>query len=302
MNFSKTIKRIAQSVLVVALLLVASVSPAYAKEGEAGMTVSPMYQFKVLTPGSVEPGSFVISNPVSNTEPVAYDLSIRAFSYDDEKGEVLEESEGHAEIVDWITIEGEHNGTLAPNEHREVAFTINVPENAPTGGQYAAIIVHAGAGQVGPIVENIEVAHLIYAEVSGETVHDGKINSVNVPSFLFSGNITGSSTIYNNGNSHSYATHILKVYPLFGGEEFYTNEEDPQTNLIMPGATRYTSIAWNETPSIGIFRVVYTIDYEGKNMEVSKVVIVCPLWLLIIIALLVIVLLFRIFKGGRKNR
>ncbi len=302
MNLSKTIKRIAQSILLAVFLLVASISPAYAKEGEAGLTVSPMYQFKVLTPGTVEPGSFTVSNPVNNTETAAYELTIRPFSYDDEDGEVLEEFEGHSEIVNWINIEGETSGTLAPNEYREIAFTINVPENAPTGGQYAAIIVRAGTSQVGPISETIEIAHLIYADVSGETVHQGEIDSVNVPSFLFSGNISGSSSVHNAGNTHSYATHILKVSPLFGGEEFYTNEEEPQTSLIMPDATRYTSVSWNETPSIGIFRVVYTVEYEGKTMEVSKVVIVCPLWLLIVIALIVILLFYRIFFGRKKNK
>lgn len=299
----KILKSIKSLALVLAALGVSLFVPlsAYAEEAkESGITVSPMHQMKVLTPGYAETGSFVVANPSTSERDVIFELEIRPFSYDDEEGEVFTKTEAYSDMVDWITL-SETEGTLLPNEKKEIAFTINVPEDAPAGGQYAAIITKVKTAYAGPMGQAIELAHLIYAEVAGETRRSGDIDSVNVPSFLFSGNITGSSYIHNTGNTHSYATHILKVSPLFGGEEYFTNEEDPQSNLIMPGATRYTSIAWDKTPSIGIFRVQYTVEFEGLKKEVSKIVIVCPIWLLIIIALIVLILIYRIFFASKKK-
>ena len=125
--------------------------------------------------------------------------------------------------------------------------------------------------------------------------------AVGRPGFLFSGNITASTSITNDGNVHSYATHILRVLPLFGDEEYYTNEEEPTENLIMPEATRYTSISWDDTPNIGIFRVNYIVEYEGVKKEVSKMVIVCPLWLLFIIALILALIIIKIVLGRKKK-
>ena len=42
----------------------------------------------------------------------------------------------YTQMADWITIH-EPTGTLMPNEAKELSFTIEVPENAPGGGQYA---------------------------------------------------------------------------------------------------------------------------------------------------------------------
>ena len=304
MKISKLIKRTVLAVFALGVSLIVPLSSAYAYDGtgKAGITVSPMYQFKVLTAGESEPGSFIVANPADNTGSSAYELYIRPFSYDDKEGEVFAETEAHSDMVDWIHFDGETTGTLEPNESREVSFTIDVPEGVPAGGQYAAIIVKSSAGNVGPFAESIEIAHLIYAEVSGETKHSGTIDSLNVPGFLFSGNISGNATIHNTGNSHAYAVHTFKVLPLFGNEEFFTNEEDPQKSLIIPDATRYTSVEWKETPSIGIFRVQYTVEFEGVKREVSKIVIVCPLWLLIIIALIVLILIYRIFAGHKSKK
>lgn len=65
---------------------------------------------------------------------------------------------------------------------------------------------------------------------------------MNVPSFLFSGKITGSAMISNEGNVHSQAVSTLQVFPLFSNEEVFTNEEDPKKSWVMPGNTNFAKI------------------------------------------------------------
>lgn len=204
-------------------------------------------------------------------------------------------------MIDWITL-SRTEGVLNPNESEEIPFTIKVPEDAPAGGQYAAIMVSSkGSVSGGTMNERIEIAHLIYAEVAGETVRRGDITNVNVPSFLLSGNITGSAMIKNTGNVHSNATHTMKIFPLFSNEEVFTNEENPQTNLIMPGSSRLTSVTWTETPSIGIFHVLYDVEFEGVKNSVDKYVIICPLWLLFLILLAIFLIIFCILSTKKKS-
>ena len=146
------------------------------------------------------------------------------------------------------------------------------------------------------------MAHLIYADVAGETIRGGDFNSINVPSFLFSGNIYGVSSIHNTGNVHSDGAYTLQVFPLFSKEEIYTNEEDPETAIIFPNTTRTSSTFWYDTPSIGIFHVIYKASFEGVDNTVDKVVIVCPLWLLLVIIFAIILIIFWIIWGGKKEK
>lgn len=267
----------------------------------SSLTLSPMNQMKLITPGETETGTFTVANPSENTSEIEYELVVRPFFHNDNNNAVFEAKEDYSQMADWITL-SKTEGSLEPNKSEEIIFSIEVPENAPAGGQYAAIMVSSkNAVSGGTINERIELAHLIYAEVAGETVRRGDITNVNVPSFLLSGNITGSAMIKNTGNVHSNATHTMKIFPLFSNEEVFTNEENPQTNLIMPGSSRLTSVTWTETPSIGIFHVLYDVEFEGVKNSVDKYVIICPLWLLFLIILAIFLIIFRILSTKKKS-
>ncbi|MBQ1528030.1 hypothetical protein IIZ77_00075 [Candidatus Saccharibacteria bacterium] len=60
------------------------------------------------------------------------------------------------------------------------------------------------------------------------------ITDVTVPSFLFSGNIFGSTLTKNEGNVHSASTQTLQIYPLFSGEEVFTIIIKPNWCIIHP--------------------------------------------------------------------
>ncbi len=301
LKVSKTFKT-ALAALATLLTSFATIAPASAI---GQFALSPMYQQITLTPGEPYVGNFEVVNPGDNTIDFYYTVSVKPFSVEGLDDLSFIANGDYNQIVDWIEL-SRTEGIVSPNDNQEIRFTINVPENAAAGGQYAAILVTSEEYRVDntqvDLREKYEASHLIYAEVAGETVRKGNINNVNMPGFMLSGNITGSSQITNQGNVHSKAIHTLQVFPLFSGEEIYTNEENPKEIWIMPGNTVMSSLSWEETPNMGIFHAIYKVEFEGVESKVDKMVIVCPLWLLFIIILAIFLIIFKIWSGKKKEK
>lgn len=282
-----------------------------------GLTVSPMIQKIIINPGETHQASFEISNPSNSTEDLYYELSVEPF-YADEQNSITYQAQGNmSDIVNWVEFDVPTEGKIEPNGTKEVIFTINVPKTAPAGGQYLSIMairknnpnINSDSSDSSDntrqtmIEETYRMAHPVYAEVTGNTVRQGEISNINLPGFIFSGKITGTSSAKNLGNVHGDARYTLQVFPIFSGEEIYTNEENPETHTILPDRTYYNETSWDNTPAFGIFNVIYTVEFAGVTEQVSKMVIVCPLWLLFIIIFVIaaIIIYFVMRSKSRKK-
>jgi len=274
------------------------------------ITMSPMNQRIVLTPGEKYTGSFNISNAVDNSGNLNYKIVIQPFYVDEGYNVFYEDSGEINQIVNWTTVD-KSSGSLPAGSVQQINFTIDVPKDAPAGGQYEAITavsvndadVNESSDGVGTAIkQSIGMAHIIYAEIAGTTRHSGEVLSTNVPSFIFDGNISAESTLKNTGNTHGVATYTMQVFPLFSNEEVFTNEENPETKTILPDRALTNKTIWDKTPPIGIFNVKYTVEFEGVTTEVNKLVIKCPLWLLAIIIFVIIAIItwLVVRAKGRK--
>lgn len=284
--------------------------------GQSGMksslSVSPTYAQIVLVPGETYTGSIKVSNPADAQTNLKYAAHVGSYvKTGDGEGESSswtadsDRRESYNEILDWITLSNEE-GEVAPNGSAVITYTINVPENAPAGGQYAAILVandtdrDKGSGSVS-IEEKMQIASLIYADVTGETVREGQILRNELPGFLTAGPLEAYSSVQNDGNVHTDATYVLQVWPLFSDEEICTNEEDPAETQVMPGTKQYHAESCNLGAVAGIFKAKQTVSIFGETSIVEKYVVLCPVWLMLIILIIIVAIIVAIVHIVRKN-
>lgn len=182
-----------------------------------------------------------------------------------------------------------------------------MPEDAHGGSQSAVIIIRLKqpAESDSTAVETVQqLGYLVFGNVDGDITRTAKILENKIPSFIFDPPIIATSVIENTGNVYTNASYTLQVFPLFGNEEVYTTEENPELKVIFPETKRYSEISWEGAPALGIFRVKQTIKIFDEVSEVEKLVFLCPLWFIAIILLLIFLIIFWIISRvrGRKER
>lgn len=283
-----------------------------AKADPYNMRVSPSKAVieEKLEPGNTYHGKLKVSN--DGTKKFNFQATPTSYAVDGESyTPVFDKENDYNKIREWVTL-SQTTGELQPGESTEIEYTIEVPSDANGGGQYAGITVQMvqdkekEAESTGFDVTN-QIGFVIYAEVDGEIEKTGSIVDNKISGFRFSPPISATSVVENTGNTHFTAKYIFKVLPFFGDEELYTNEENPQTALILPDTRYMNTMTWEGTPSIGIFRVHQTVQLNDENntqSTVEKLVLVCPAWLIFVIALVLFVLIFWIVSRvrGRKHK
>lgn len=291
----------------------------FADEAESStLIVSPTSQKIILIPGETYSGTVNVSSPNSASKDLDYAVSIGSFSQvasndsNDDYGSVDTETKTkYNEVMDWITILDE-SGTVSPNSTNTIHFKIDVPKDAPAGGQYATINVRDTSGVNNNLDKNTvniqsvtQIASIIYAEVAGETNDSATITENSIPPFSFGGGITANSVVKNEGNVHTDATYTLQVWSAFASEdseELYTNAENPETHLIMPETTRYVSAKWEDAPAIGLFRVKQTVTIFDQVSETTQIVAVCPMWLLLVALIAIFFIIFWLVSRSRARK
>lgn len=293
-------------------------------EAVSAFTVSPQDQEYVLTPGQSVTGEITVTNPNDAGGKFYYIAEIVPYSASDDGKYTMnfEDMTSYTDIVDWVTMSDDNesnakqvHGVLDPGETKGAHYTITVPEDARGGGQYFAVRVkndleaaQKAEGEENVVIKEVTgIASVVLVEVSGDIVVKGEITNNNVPTFFLTPPITTSFVVKNEGNTHAKISYFMQVFPLFSDEEVYTTEERANTGYVLPGASRMIMQTWDNTPSMGIYKVKQTVYYDSMNNEPSvteKIVIICPIWLLFliffVIAAMIIWVVMRV-QGRRKS-
>lgn len=261
---------------------------------------------KALKPGDTYTGKFKAQN--TGSKEFRYEIDFAPYSIADEKYNIDSETESdYTQMAKWITV-SQKNGTIAPDDSVEISYTIKVPRDVAAGGQYALINVKmltddGEKTEDGPAFKVIQqIGFRVLATIDGTTRKSATITDNKVPSFMFNPPITVSSFVNNTGNVHAKATYILQVFPLFGDEEVYTNEEDPVQLTILPETKRYNELSWDGAPHLGIFRVKQTVKIFDEVSMTEKLVFLCPIWFLFIVLLLIFCVVFWVVSRVRSRR
>lgn len=288
--------------LLIALFGVMPVS-ADGEKPDYRLQISPVRLDLDLEPGTTSTGTF----EVQNTGLKAYDfvLGVDPYSVTDENYSIDSETRtAYTDIVDWITF-SQNEGHVEPNQNQEITVTVTVPDDVPAGGQYAMIyaeMVRDDELESTGVAVNHRVALLVFSEVEGNTRREGQVLETKIPTILFNPPITATSLVENTGNVHATAYYTLQVFPLFGDEEVYTNEENPATLTILPETQRFNSISWDGAPQLGIFRVRETVTILDDTQTIEKIVFLCPIWFLFLILLIIFFVIFWLVSRARSRK
>ena len=280
----------------------------------AALTLSPMSQKIILTPGETYEGTIKVINSVNAENDLNYEASVGSYSIyndgnsKDDYGSFDVNSRSNYNIMmDWTTIENP-TGVLKPNETAVLNFKIKVPKSAPAGAQYISIIVankgdeSAGSNKSGvSISSKYQLASVIYANVAGETIEKGVIKENSVPTILTSGKLEATSKVRNEGNVYTDASYVLQVWPAFSDEEICTNEEKNDLSLVLPNTERF-HVQTCDLPAVGIFRVKQVVSIFGEKSVVEKTILVCPVWLMVLVLIIIVGIIVAAVVIIRKNK
>lgn len=310
----KKITRAITVAIIAAVCAASSIRMASAETSTtSSLTFGPTSQRVSLKPGEKYRSSVVVSNPATSTGDTKFSLYVSPYTVtNDDYDPAFDQMGTYTQIVDWIELD-KTEGTLAPNTNMEIGFTVNVPEDAPAGGQYAAIVAQDMTGLDGGSNSGLQigsisaVGSIVVADIAGQTREYGEIVENNVPSFVFNPPYTASAGVKNTGNVHTDATSILQIWPLFSDEEVYTNEEsEDNAKLVLPDTTRYFFNTWADAPAMGVFRARQTVTIFGETSVNEKIIVLCPMWLLFVviflIALLAIWIITMIVRKVRRSK
>ncbi len=307
MKVFRKISKFFAATLLMAASALTSFSPVVAEDiPEYRLQVSP-YSLTIddLSPGSVETGTFKVQN--TGSKPFHFKVGAAPYTVVDEQYSPNFGDKGiYNDIVDWVTF-SQDEGDVNPNGEVEIRFSIKVPKDVPGGGQYAMLYAQIvsddkdTSATAGIAVES-RAGLLLYSNIDGVTRKTGDVLDNKIPSILFNPPIIGESLVSNTGNTHANASYVLQVYPLFGDEEVYTNEENPDIRTILPETQRFNTVTWPNAPHLGIFRVKQTVRIFDQVSTTEKIVFLCPIWFLFIILLIIFCAIFWIFARVRARK
>ncbi|MBR2658787.1 hypothetical protein IKD57_02740 [Candidatus Saccharibacteria bacterium] len=275
-------------------------------------TVTPMNQQITLERGKVFSGSIQVSNPATAAEDFSFQVKIAPYGVEGNSYDAnLVTDTAYTEITKWITIKNPA-GTLKPNEVATVDFEVNVPEDAPIGGQYAALLVSfdgRDSQETGVSIKNkFELASLLYAMVDGEVERKGEIIENSIPGFVTEIPIKTNIVLKNDGNVHETAKIGIEVRSFFSPELIYpkAGESGALEEVVMPGTTRDLTQEITNIAPLGIYEVTQTVLYMGSDAIVTKqIVVACPVWFMFLVAATIAVIttvIVGLVKHNKRKR
>jgi len=227
----------------------------FAAEEKLTLSVTPpLFQL------NIGPGEFWASSVKTiNTNPYELTLyaSVMNFEAQGETGQgkitpIIEEdpeASGNS-LAHWIEIS--KDPIIVPRETSvEIPFSVRIPQNAPPGGHYAAILVGTRPlddGVEGSSVIKVSslVSSLLFVSVRGEVIEEGNIREfLTDKTFYQEPDVTFTLRFENEGNVHLKPQGDITIYNMWGKErgKLPINHKTNFGN-VLPKSTRKFILEW----------------------------------------------------------
>lgn len=184
-------------------------------------------------------------------------------------------------VAEWVDITKEAI-VIPPEQTVEVPFSIKVPETAPPGGHFAALLIgtkppEGVEGMIGVETSQV-VTTLLFLKVTGDVIEDGSIRSFRTEkSLVEKPEATFELRFENKGNVHLLPRGDIKILNMWGQERgLIPINSTTMFGTVLPDSVRNYSFTWKGEWSLadmGRYTAIATLGYgeEQKQFSSSKI-------------------------------
>ncbi|MFM2374838.1 MAG: hypothetical protein RLZZ234_833 [Candidatus Parcubacteria bacterium] len=236
------------------------------------LSVTPPFSQMVVKPGDIFKSYLKIIN--ANSYPLTVYATPVNFESSDEQGHpkfvpMTSDPVDATTFAGWIDVTREPI-TIPPESSTQVDYVVTVPEAAPPGGHFAAILIGTRkpgeTGEAGVVQTSQVVSSLFLARVAGEVVEEGQIREFSVAhTFTNTPQAEFVLRFENSGNVYMQPQGDITIFNMWGKERGFI-PVNHKTNFgnVLPKSVRKFSFTWEGTPSItdiGRYKAVATLSY-----------------------------------------
>ncbi len=254
-------------------------SPVYAADPplQESITLSPVSKRLTLDSGTSQRDSFKIFNDGD----VDYDFIVYARPYyvkDSSYTADFSSTKANADAYKWVQFDQARYHAKA-GETIEVGFSVLVPAKAAPGGHYGILFAETQASNAdasgSSLQRNKRVGAVLYANVNGNYINRGSIDSIKTDFFQTSTPLRSSLRFSNNGNTDFTAKTTYTITDIFGSKKFVQSQE----YVVLPDTSRDIVLQWQQAPQLGFFKVAVSAQLLDQTEQSSKYVLIAPVWL-----------------------
>lgn len=268
-------KRASFSRYIVALIalhcLLSPYAVAFAQQSLSVTVTPPLIQL-TIGPGETWRSTLKIVN--TNREDITYYSQLMDMQASDESGHSaftpVVQGSGASTLANWIEIPAEPI-VVSAGTSGSLPFTVRIPEDAPPGGHYAAILVGTQPGKVSGsgIAVSSYVSSLIFVRIKGDVVESGRIREFSTGEELYQKPHADFLLRFENtGNTHLRPAGTIEIYNMWGKLRGKVDlAQDANFGNVLPQSVRRFNFSWDGEDSlfdIGRYRAIATLAYgEG---------------------------------------
>lgn len=260
------------------VLVLTSLFPFVVSAQALSVTVTPPLIQLTIGPGESWQSALKIVN--TNSYEVTYYATPVDFEAAGEDGKpefipLLDTSEAASTLGHWIEITSEPVAVPAGTS-REVPFTVRIPENAPPGGHYAAVLVGTMPGDVvfegsGVKVSGF-VSSLLFVRIKGDIEEKGRIREFRSVASLYQSPKADFVLRFENvGTTHLRPQGDITLYNMWGKERGKVQlTQKSGFGNVLPDSVRRFAFSWEGEQSIldiGRYSAVVTLAYGDDQKQ-----------------------------------
>jgi hypothetical protein len=305
----------------VSLLLIAMATPMAGAQSTnglptgSGLSITPTVSEFTIKPGDSNTVKITLKNvTVDNVTAVSY---LNDFVADNATGnpKIITDPNVHSPNSLRNFIVGLQNVPLQRDEQKNLTVGLQVPANTPPGAYYG-IIRYRAVPENSPLQSNggqvsltASVGTIVLVTVPGKLREQVQLSAVHVyrgardSSFFVTKPDKIGVEIRNLGNGFEKPFGTVEVQNTFGkvvGTYQFNNPQ--QLGNVLPNSSRTFTSPFNKINKIGRYKITANVSYGNGSqvLSLTKTVWYIPAWLAIALAVVILALLYLVFRAYRR--